>query len=77
MNNVVFIQQISNHWEHKLFSQFETNPRMELRNLRNWENEDWGNQHGYMASWETPVAYVEVFFWKIILLTVDFPACPV
>jgi len=50
---------------------------MELRNLRNWENEDWGNQDGYMASWEIPVAYMEVFFWKIILLTVDFPACHV
>ena len=33
---------------------------MELRNLRNWENEDWGNQDGYMASWEIPVAYMEV-----------------
>jgi hypothetical protein len=22
--------------------------------LKNWENEGWGNQHGYMASWEIP-----------------------
>ena len=29
-----------------------------------------------MASWEIPVAYMAVFFWKIIL-TVDFPACHV